>query len=248
MQEVQSRMVTLLEETESPSLFTDVMFELDSIPETLEKFEKKALSMLDLLQPNELYRLFYFLARNKRAQSFHLISTIKTKLMSRPIHFDKTKLRNLFFACSVLKVYDERLLTAMSENLLDTLLNDVFQDQQSIALPVLMSCVKLGWNHENLTSLLMKMVETVSTELRPTDRLALLNGIGRLKLKESEKLVKVLMADMTKMKDSNPDLHLQIVKAFTIMRQADAKTVQGVLEKQFYKPLIDSLKGKNKAF
>lgn len=247
-QEVQNLLVNSIDVIETPSelesvMFEPVMVEVTTNPQLLEKVEKKAMTLLDLMNPVELYRLLYFLTLNKHAQSFELIYNIKTKLLARPISFDKIKLRNMFFACCVLKVYDERLLTAMSENLIDVLSNSVFQDQKTVAFPVLKSCFRLGWRHEELMDLLMKMVETVSTEFTPAERLSLIDGIGHLKLNESDKLVVELISDMSEFKNKKPELHLKIVRAFAIMRQVDGDMITAVLQKDFYNGLIQSLKG-----
>lgn len=243
-QEAHNKLVSCISIIDNPGLLYDVMFEVNMSPQVLQNFEKKAMQLLDLMQPVDLYRAFYFLARNNRMKSHMLISAIKTKLISRPISFDKLKIRNMFYACSVLRVYDERLLTALSENLIEVLLGDENLDiKKSVALPVLMSCYRLGWNYQELTGLLMKITEASSATLTQVEKLNLLNIIGRFKLKECEKLVLELIEDSTKLKESHPDLFLQTVQAFAIMKCADADMVMQVLHEDFYSPLMASLKG-----
>lgn len=236
---------------DSPIVLKNVIFQLNvnSNPEAIEHLELKALELMDSFQPNHLYSFLYFLARhqsNRRVHNSKLMFELKKKLLSRPINFDRIKLKNLFYACSVLKVNDERLLTALSENLIDTLLNDDYsvEDRKSVMLPVLMSCFKLGWNHTELTGLLMKTVETLIEDLSPAERVALLSGIGKLKVEESEKLVMKLRSDMTTIKTSDPELYIETVKAFSVLRKADQHMVQEVLSEGFYGKLLNKLSGK----
>lgn len=247
------RLVESIDNVSSPGELMSLMYLIDGKDEAWPRIEEEAQIMLMSMDTNHTYRLLYLLALN-RSRNIKLINKARKHLCSRPINLDAVKLKNLFFACDVLRINDPNLLKEMSANMLDILQNDSNGIEKSISLPVLQSCSKISWNYGKLTDLILKDIDekihNVVSVKKPTD-LELANvvmSIGHFNLKQYGDLVHKIMELLKSGNPLKPVHWLNVVHSLTFIQKCDKGIIQDILAPDFCFSLEQSMKGERHVF
>lgn len=239
------RLVENIDSISSPEEMLSVMYLLLGTPDIQVKVEAEASVMLPSMDPIQTYRLLYLLALNKSKNSL-LINKARKHLCSRPISLDVQKLQNLFFACGVLKIQDKGLLQEMSENALDLMRDEEVSTDINFAVQLLISSSRLGWNYKPLTTVFMhKVGDFLSQNKKIQNQVpSIVTSVGHLNLTEYADLALSLMDSSVALKQTKPGVWLNVVHSLACLGKCDTSLAEDILKPEFYRPLLDSFKGK----
>ncbi|XP_045210468.2 uncharacterized protein LOC123561866 [Mercenaria mercenaria] len=237
------RLLEIIGNVSSPQELLMAMYLLTGNKEAQVRLEEEASIMLQSMDSVQTYKLIYLLGLNF-SKNKSLVGRASKQLGSRPINLDMIKLKNLFFACGVLRINDQNLLREMSVNMLDFLKNEGHFIDSDISLSVLLSCSVIRWNYKSLTNKIMKKLsEDIDSCLNhPNNKLySLVTSIGHLNLIEHSDLGLKISEHLVSKGVRQGNL-LNMHHSLACIQKADNGSVLELLQPAFYQPLLDSLK------
>lgn len=240
------RLIETIENVSSPGELLSAMYLIDGRDNAWPRIEEEALIMLQSMDTVQTYRLIYLLALN-RSKNVALVSRAKKHLYSRPINFDVLKLKNLFFACEVLRMKDPRLLNEMSVNMIELLEKNPSIRKSNICFPVLQSCSMINWNNKKLTNLLVKSLSETDdsvdgNKMKDSTHVSVLMSLGHFNLVQFGDFGLKLAESVKSGNKLKPKDLLNVVHSLACLQKCERQSVEEVLSRTFYSSLEDGMK------
>ena len=184
----------------------------------------------------------------KKMYNAPLVKAITNILAQQDVLFYTEKqLRDIFFSCSMLSIYDQAVLENLTNNLLKVFNKDG-NNKNQVYPQILLSCSRLNWKHFVLVSMLIDhSLGTVMSETFPTERLvAVLHSLAHLNWTTQNELLAMVLAQlqMRGFKKKKPKEWIDVVWSLVILQTATAEMVQDVFAEEYLEKIEKVISGR----
>ncbi|KAL3837326.1 hypothetical protein ACJMK2_022691 [Sinanodonta woodiana] len=203
----------------------------------LSKLEERALDVIESLTTNNLYFILYQHALQKHRNT-PLIKAIVYHITKNNVYnFNVVKLRNMFYACCILNIYDVNLLAKLTTSLRNQI---TAVSNYVIPASVISSFGVLRWYDYDMLNMLISRIEHELHIMPDKDITAVLRTLSCLNYPCVERLgfVQKCMHEIKSLINENPTVWLEMVWCLAVLEQADADLITSVLEPSFIQEVI----------
>lgn len=223
-------------ELSNPKDLITLMYILDDNSKLLfSKVEARALDLVEKMDVKELYRVTYLLSKRKHRNT-PLIRALTYHLNKTSLKLSNMHLVNLLYACCSLKIYDNHLLSKMS-NMLEKKVPHF--ESNVLLFSILTSFSKLRWHHTPVLDVLFRKILHIQDSLNPKEIGQILISFSHLVYdnKGMAAILPNLMPRLLTLQEQDPMQWLEIVWCLAVLRLCDQETAASVLNSHFFRHL-----------
>lgn len=206
-----------------------------------------ALSNIKDLNFRDIHTVLLLLSLKKmyNAPLIKAISNILGK--QEDLFYTEKQLKDLFFSCSVLSIYDQAVLEKLTNNLFKVF-NLSGNNRNTLYPQILFSCSRLNWKHFVLVSTLIDQSVglVMSDSFFRTRLVGVLHSLAHLNWTTENELLEGVLAKLplTDLKEMNPTQWLEIVWSLVVLQKATADMIQDVLAEEYLEKIEKSVSDK----